>query len=110
MARDPHQFSERRGKKEMIPMNHTDQWIYQQDNSTNPMSVCANLHCRLSSLKSMVLPTRALFLNTYTIVILLMALTLLTLFVTSLRPTHVEIQGTQGNTSVHIPLEEHSDM
>ena len=40
-------------------------------------------------------------LNRYVLLILLIACTLLALFTTSLRPTHVEIQGMGNGTQTH---------
>src|SRR5437660_1624308 len=69
------------------------------------MSVFPKLHCQLSSVKSILLLRLSQCLNTYALLILLMALTLLTLFVTSIHSTHVEIQRiADGETPITLPF------
>lgn len=68
--------------------------------------VFSTLLCRPSSVKWM----QQQSILKYTILTLLISATLLTLFATSIRPVHVEIQGMGRSIPIHLPLKEHSDM
>src|SRR6266576_541983 len=86
-------------KQKRITMNKTDQATGQ-----------LNKRFILSPVKRMLLLPLSQCLNRYSILILLIAFTCLTLFATSIRLTHVEIQGLEGKKPIHLPLKEHSDM
>src|SRR5947199_6871408 len=96
------------GKEEVVTMNNTRHVTNQQDKGFIGLEEVLPAHPRLrgrvSSIKSMVLLALSRCLNIYAFLILLMALTLLALFVTSLRPTHVQMKSTRGSIPINLPL------
>ena len=80
------------------------------ENLSTDLPVLPERRDQWTSLSSRVRATLSQSLTRYALLVLLMACTLLALFTTSLRPTHVEIQGMgNGTQPITLPLEEHSE-